>query len=149
MAPERWHPDADDVQTVVAWLRGPVAASRPGSWLRPPALRDVLSTHVEDGFVHLTFLDWPLDAARAVADQLLHPDALLVSEPQGFLGTTAPAFEGFGWDGEPPAGVLARHREPPGSSGPAGPPNVRRARRLPGPDEPSAAAVDWRERHLS
>ncbi len=123
MATDLWHPDADDVDAVAAWLRGPVAASPPGTWHRPPALRDVLCTHIEDGFVHLTFMDWPLDAARAVADRLLHPDALLVSEDVvGFLGTSAPAFEGFGWDDEPPAAVLAR------CSGPSGSPASRSSR---------------------
>lgn len=72
----------------------------------------MLVTHLEDGFVHLAFIGWPIGAARAVADQLLHPDALLVSRTD-LVGTFAPAFEGFGWDEQTPPAVLARRRRPP------------------------------------
>ena len=112
MATCPWEPTSEDIAEVRAFLRGPLCAARPASthWL--PALHDVLATHIEDGFVHLSFVGWPVGQARMVADQLLHPDAMLVSA--GLIGRAAPAFEGFGWDEEPPAAVLARPSQLPG-----------------------------------
>ena len=126
MAPGVWYPTSEDVEEVRAFLRGPLCATPEGSACWLPQLHEVLVTHLEDGFVHLAFIGWPIAQARAVADQLLYPDALLVSRGD-LVGTFAPAFEGFGWWGEPPAEVLARSRRPPI------PPSLRAGRTTPAP----------------
>lgn len=142
MSQRPWYPDAATIDAVITWLREEVPASPPGSWHRPPGLGDVRCTHIEDGWVHLTFLDWPLPAARAVADQLLHPDALLVSMPGTFMNTNAPAFEGFGWDEDPPAAVLARYNAPSAPPGPTAPAPPHAARPVPASSSALAAAID-------
>lgn len=112
MATDPWLPTSEDISQVRAFLRGPLCASPEGSACWLPGLAEVLVTHLEDGFVHLAFIGWPLPAARAVADQVLHPDALQVSG-QDLLGVFAPAFEGLGWKGQPPQAVLVRRRPGP------------------------------------